>query len=155
MPVFLAVALADTSTLAGGEVYKVIGADGRITYSARPPVDPVDEQVETIRLDPGPSPSEHMDAKRRLQQMERQANRERDQLRVRQAEREAAAAAARDVEQARLELQRAQRKLESDGRALASGGLLASPEERAGLQRAEQRLRDALEAASRLSPASP
>ena len=59
-----------TSTVWASQVYKYIGPDGRVTYSATPPPEGTATQVESVKIAPPPTEAQLQEAQVRLQRLE-------------------------------------------------------------------------------------
>ena len=132
---------------AADPVYKSIDANGKVTYSSSPPPAQRGQQIEEVKLAPGPSQKEVEAADKRVQEIERADFERNKQLKQEQEKRN------KDKEAADSELRRAQQDLEqakiqrdSDWQFLQQGGRVLRQRYFDRVEAAEARVRKAREA---------
>jgi hypothetical protein len=128
-------------------IYKSIDADGNVTYSSTPPEDPRVQRVETVEVDPGPSPEAQTEAERRMRGIESAAQQQAAERQGRRAARAGSVEAAEEaLQQARQDLVKAQERGPGDWQTIATGGRVPSASYLQRVQKAQQRVQAAEEA---------
>lgn len=64
------VVLLSTCTASAETVYKSIDAQGRVTYSSTPPVTVPEGMIEKVKIEPGPTEQQQLDAVQRSKALE-------------------------------------------------------------------------------------
>jgi hypothetical protein len=147
VPLLILLLAATGSAAAQGPIYKSIDADGNVTYSSTPPEDPRVQRIETVEVDPGPSPAEQAEAERRMRGIESVADQQRaEQTSRRQARNNTVEAAAQALEDARADLEKAKERGPGDWQTIATGGRVPSASYLQRVQKAQQRVQAAEEA---------
>jgi TolA-binding protein len=134
---------------AADEVYKSIDAQGRVTYSAKPPPSASDEMVEEVKIRPGPTEEQ-------VQQAEQQAKALQELTQQTQEQRQAQeqAKTLKDLSKAEQELREATSVL-NEAEETQPGGYyypggeepVLGPEHRERVEAARQKVQQAKEAA--------
>lgn len=121
--VTILVLLACPTPPIAGPVYKSVDADGNITYSSSPPAEQRGQQVEEVKLAPGPSQQEVEAANKRLQDIERAEYEQNKQRQQQQAEQSKAKESAdSELRRAQQDLEQAKIQRDSDWQYLQQGG---------------------------------
>jgi hypothetical protein len=145
-----AVALLVSAPMAVGaeQVYKSIDAAGNVTYSATPPAAPDVADVETLSVEPGPTPTEQREAEQRAREVEAAVRQQAAARRAKSARDALAVDSARDrLKQAEQALAEArQRDAVGDWQTLSTGGRVPSEAYLERVAEAERRVREAEEA---------
>lgn len=133
-----------SSVHAASPVYKSVDAAGKVTYSSSPPPEQRDQQVEEVKLAPGPSQQEMEAADKRLQEIER-AEFERNKKLEQEREERNKARESTDSELRRAEqdLEEAKIQRDSDWQTLQQGGRVLKQRYLDRVEAAEARVRKA------------
>jgi TolA-binding protein len=137
----------------GEEVYKSVDAQGRVTYSAKPPPSAPDEMVEEVKIRPGPTAEQVQQAEQQakaLQELTQQTQEQREEQRQAQEQ----AKTLKDLSKAEQELREATSVLE-EAEGTQSGGYyypgggepVLGPEQHKRVEAARQKVQQAKEAA--------
>ncbi len=103
-------------------VYKYIGPDGRITYSATPPAEGTATRVESVKIAPPPTAAQLREAQERLQRLENSTQEDEVALAAQQQNRQNhLAAAEQELMAAREALEKAKVKTPADWQPLVNG----------------------------------
>lgn len=108
---------------AGAQVYKSVDADGRVTYSSRPPAPDPTTAVEEMTIAPPPPERDRIEAENRIKRIEQNTARKQKQLKENKGSKQKSIeTATKELDQARLALVEAKIKGDSDWQYLRTGG---------------------------------
>jgi TolA-binding protein len=127
------------------EVYKSIDAQGRVTYSAKPPPEVPGEMVEEVKIRPGPTAEQVQQAEQHakaLQELTQQTQKKRQEQRQTQEQDKTL----KDLSKAEKELREATSVLE-EAEKTQPGGYYLGPEQYKRIEAARQKVQQAKEAA--------
>lgn len=133
---------------AHAQVYKSVDPQGNVTYSSSPPNPGSAEIVKQVEIDPPPSQAEQQEAEQRIKRIERESART-DRQRREQADsrKEAATDTEKTLDQARIALEEASVKRDSDWQYLSTGGRVLKQSYLDRVKRAEQQVKAAEDSA--------
>jgi len=143
-----AIAFLAASGAAAQTVYKSVDAQGRITYSEEPPQQADPLTVEEVKIAPGPTEEQRMEAMRRAQQIEATTRAAAEARDIESKEQQGDLADAQEkLRRAELELEEAKIQSDDDWQYLATGGRVLKQSYLDRVRNAERKVQEAQDAA--------